>query len=82
MKGQIDQPGMDAVILFCTSRTDLDRLGAAIKGGFEAPVIACTTSGEISTTGYTGSGLPGRVRPRRTCRSPGAYPPSASPGLT
>lgn len=57
IKGLIDQPDMSAVILFCTSRTDLEKLGAGLKTSFNVPVIGCTTSGEISTTGYTGSGI-------------------------
>ena len=46
IKRLIDQPYMSAVILFCTSRMDLDKLGAGLKESFNVPVIACTTSGE------------------------------------
>lgn len=54
------------VILFISPEADLDVLAARAMGAFHgAPVIGCTTAGEISTDGYTEGtvvavGLPAR----------------------
>jgi hypothetical protein len=57
---QIGGAGLSVVILFCSPRYDLARLGPAIAEQFDCPVIGCTTAGEIaSTLGYRDSGIVG-----------------------
>lgn len=60
LAGQIRQPDTVAVIFFCSSRYDLDALGAALKEHFDCPLIGCTTAGEITAeSGYLQDGLVG-----------------------
>jgi len=56
---QINQQEASAVVLFCSSKYDLARLGKAIKSTFDHPVIGCTTSGEISPEGYAEKSITG-----------------------
>lgn len=56
---QIYQPEAEAVIFFCSSKYDLDRLGNALKNRFSCPLIGCTTSGEITSEGYHEGSLVG-----------------------
>lgn len=57
---QIAQPGASIVILFVSSHYDRNEFEAALEGAFDAPVIGCTTSGEIlSGMGYSSGGLVG-----------------------
>ncbi len=44
-------------LLFCSPRYDLDQLGRAIAANFSAPVIACTTAGQLGETGYQRGGI-------------------------
>ncbi len=60
LAGKIRQPDTAAVIFFCSSRYDLDALGAALKEHFDCPLIGCTTAGEITAeSGYLQDGLVG-----------------------
>lgn len=60
LAGQIRQPDTVAVIFFCSSRYDLDALGAALKEHFDCPLIGCTTAGEITAeSGYLQDSLVG-----------------------
>lgn len=59
LKNQIYQDDMAAVVFFCSSRFDLNRLGGAIDEAFPVPVIGCTTAGEISPIGYQEGSLVG-----------------------
>ncbi len=56
---QITQPDMEAVIFFCSSKYDLDKLGYELKSTFPCPLIGCTTAGEISSRGYQEGGVVG-----------------------
>jgi hypothetical protein len=56
---QIDQPEMEAVIFFCSSRYELDKLGSALKARFSCRLIGCTTAGEITSGGYHEGSLTG-----------------------
>jgi hypothetical protein len=56
---QVNQQDMEAVIFFCSSRYDLDRLGKELKNAFPCPLIGCTTAGEISSGGYQEGGMVG-----------------------
>lgn len=57
VRDAIDQPGMEAVLLFCSSSYDLERLGREIAGAFRCPVMACTSAGQIGPAGYQRGGL-------------------------
>jgi hypothetical protein len=59
LRAELDLPGMRAVLLFCSPHYDLVRLGAAIRGAFSCPVMACTTAGQIGPTGYMRGGITG-----------------------
>lgn len=56
---QIYQPDAEVVIFFCSSNYDLDKLGKALKTRFLCPLIGCTTSGEINSSGYHEGSLVG-----------------------
>ena len=47
------------VLLFCSPAYDPGRLARAIQQEFPCPVAACTTSGQIGTTGFQKGGLTG-----------------------
>jgi hypothetical protein len=50
----LDPPSLTGMILFCSSRYDLDRLASAIADRSEGlTVIGCTSSGEIAPEGLT-----------------------------
>lgn len=49
---QINQPFMESVIFFCSSKYNLDRLGDCLREAFPCSVIGCTTAGEITAEGY------------------------------
>jgi hypothetical protein len=55
----IDQPGLAAVILFCSPGYDLGRLGRELRDAFSCPVIACTSAGQIGVNGYQRGGITG-----------------------
>lgn len=57
IRAAVDQPGMQAVLLFCSPSYDLAKLGAAIRDAFPCPVIACTSAGQIGPTGYQRGGI-------------------------
>jgi hypothetical protein len=57
IRGAVDQPGLQAVLLFCSSTYDLTALGRAIRDAFACPVLACTTAGQIGSGGYQEGGL-------------------------
>jgi hypothetical protein len=56
---KIRQPDMHSMLFFCSSRYDLDRLGAELKRRFPCKLIGCTTAGEISSGGYQEGGIVG-----------------------
>jgi hypothetical protein len=56
---QIHQRETEAVIFFCSSRYELDRLGGALNARFPCCLIGCTTAGEITSTGYHEGSLTG-----------------------
>lgn len=50
---RLQQPNLNLVIFFCSSRHDLGVVGEILKARFPCPVIGCTTAGEItSEEGY------------------------------
>ena len=57
VRAAVDQPGMRAVLLFCSPSYDLTALGAAIRGAFSCPVVGCTSAGQIGPIGYQRGGL-------------------------
>ncbi len=44
-------------LLFCSPGYDLEKLGRQIERGFTAPVIACTTAGQLGQFGYQRGGI-------------------------
>lgn len=56
---QVNQQDMEAVIFFCSTRYDMDKLGNALANAFPCVLIGCTTSGEISSKGYQEGGMVG-----------------------
>lgn len=60
LAGQTGSDGLAAVILFCSPRYDLQRLGQAIARHYTCPVIACTTAGEVTSgRGYQNDAIVG-----------------------
>ncbi|MEN6466927.1 MAG: FIST N-terminal domain-containing protein [Syntrophaceae bacterium] len=55
----VDHPGLDAVIFFCSSKYNLEKLGRELAANFDCPLIGCTTAGEISSFGYQEGGIVG-----------------------
>jgi hypothetical protein len=56
---KVYQPDMEAVIFFCSSMYNLDKLGIELKKKFFCSLIGCTTAGEISPKGYQKGGIVG-----------------------
>jgi hypothetical protein len=56
---KVYQPDMEAVIFFCSSMYNLDKLGIELKKNFFCSLIGCTTAGEISSKGYQKGGIVG-----------------------
>jgi hypothetical protein len=57
---QTGDRGLSLLIFFCSPRYDLDRLGAALRDQVDAPVIGCTSAGEVSSeVGYQDGGIVG-----------------------
>ena len=57
LRAAIDQPGMKAVLFFCSSSYDLKELGSAIRDAFPCPIVGCTSAGQIGPTGYQRGGI-------------------------
>jgi hypothetical protein len=57
IRDAIMQPGMSAVLFFCSPSYDLGALGKAIQGAFPCPVIGCTSAGQIGPNGYQRGGM-------------------------
>lgn len=56
---QLDAKHASAVLLFCSGQYDLGQLGAAIERGFQVPVAACTSAGQIGAGGFERGGITG-----------------------
>jgi hypothetical protein len=56
---ELDADGAAAVLLFCSSSYDLERLGRGIAETFKAPVAACTSGGQIGSGGFERGGITG-----------------------
>lgn len=57
---QVAQPGMAAVVFFCSPAYDREALAAALRRHFpDVLVVGCTTAGEIGPLGYTKHSLAG-----------------------
>lgn len=48
-----------AILLFCSGGYDLERLGQSIAQTFRAPVLACTSAGQIGPGGFERGGITG-----------------------
>ncbi|MBF0170664.1 MAG: FIST domain containing protein, partial [Nitrospinae bacterium] len=49
---QIEGSDTAGILLFASSKLDLDALGPAMAARFSAPILACSTAGELSPLGY------------------------------
>lgn len=56
---ELDADDAAAVLLFCSSSYDLERLGRGIAEIFKGPVAACTSSGQIGSGGFERGGITG-----------------------
>ncbi len=56
---QVEQPDTAVVVFFTSSNFDLKALEKGLKGKFSAPVLGCTTAGEITPVGYCQGTLTG-----------------------
>jgi hypothetical protein len=54
---QLDCRDAKAVLVFCSPKYDLDRLGRCLAASFAGPVAGCTTSGQIGPSGYQKGGI-------------------------
>jgi hypothetical protein len=59
LREQLDATGAGATLLFCSPRYDLEQLGRKIERAFPGPVVACTTAGQLGTTGFQKGGITG-----------------------
>ncbi len=59
LRAAIGQPGMRAVLLFCSPSYDLKALGSELREAFPCPVVACTSAGQIGPNGYQRGGITG-----------------------
>lgn len=54
---QLDARGASGVLVFCSASYDLPKLGAALAAAFDAPVVGCTTAGQLGPGGYHTGGI-------------------------
>jgi hypothetical protein len=59
LASQISQPALSGVVFFCSSTYDLPVIAEEFAAVFDCPVAGCTTSGEITPTGYREHSLTG-----------------------
>ena len=57
LSDQLAMPGTSAVAFFCSPRYDLARLASCLRGAFDAPLIGCTTAGQIGLRGFQPAGI-------------------------
>jgi hypothetical protein len=54
---ELDVAGASVVMFFCTPKYDLDRLGQALALAVSAPLVGCTSAGQIAAHGYVNGGI-------------------------
>jgi hypothetical protein len=54
---RLDVRGAAAILLFCSSRYDLEKLGREIARAFSTPVAGCTTAGQLGPNGFQKGGI-------------------------
>jgi hypothetical protein len=59
LRRELEADSASAVMLFCSGKYDLQRLGPAIASAFSSPVLACTAAGQIGASGYERGGMTG-----------------------
>lgn len=58
LRGQLSQPDLSLVLIFCSDEYRETRFGEAIRDAFPGiPVIGCTTAGEVMPSGYRYNGI-------------------------
>ena len=80
LHAQIAQDDASVIIVFCSSAYDLPKLGHALRSTFSAPILACTSSGQIGARGFQLDGFEqGRQRDgvigRAIARCEGSFVP-------
>ena len=53
----LDASGASIVLFFCSPRYNLEKLARALEGAFAAPVVGCTSAGQIDERGYVDGGV-------------------------
>ncbi|HEX2872449.1 MAG TPA: FIST N-terminal domain-containing protein [Polyangiaceae bacterium] len=53
----LDVADASVVIFFCSPGYDLERLGQALAAAISAPLVGCTSAGQIATGGYVKGGI-------------------------
>jgi len=54
---ELDVEGASVVIFFCSPKYDLERLGQALAAAISAPLVGCTSAGQIAPGGYVKGGI-------------------------
>lgn len=54
---RIDTVHANVVLLFCSAQYDLQKLGRKIASSFSAPVVACTSEGQLGDRGFQTGGI-------------------------
>ena len=54
---RLDASHASVVLFFCSPRYDLAKLGRALAAAFVAPVVGCTSAGQIGEHGYVDGGI-------------------------
>lgn len=57
LRRQVGMDGASVVVVFCSPAYDLERLGPMLKSAFSAPVVGCTTAGQIGKDGFDKLGI-------------------------
>jgi len=57
IRAAVAQPGMRAMLFFCSPAYDLVALGRELRAAFDCEVIGCTSAGQIGPEGYQRGGI-------------------------
>lgn len=53
----LDVDGASVVLFFCSPTYDLERLGRSLTAAIAAPLVGCTSAGQIAAGGYVNGGI-------------------------
>jgi len=57
IRAGLDAVTASAILLFCSTRYDLERLAHEIRSAFSVPVFGCTSAGQIGPAGFQKGGI-------------------------